>query len=123
MTYSTDLREKVLQFIEKGGSIVEGARLFGVSKPTIYSWIKLKEHQGSLEAKIPKRPWRKLDPEALMVLLKEHPSWTMKEYGEHFGMSQPSISNAFARLRITRKKRLYGTKREMKRGVRYFWSR
>ncbi|MCC5832937.1 MAG: hypothetical protein JJU12_07855, partial [Chlamydiales bacterium] len=29
MTYSTDLREKVLQFVEKCGSITEAARVFG----------------------------------------------------------------------------------------------
>lgn len=123
MTYSTDLREKVLQFVEKCGSITEGARLFGISKPTIYNWLKLKEKEGSLAAKRPKRPWRKIIPSVLMVLLEKHPDWTLKEYGEYFGMTQPSVSNAFARLKITRKKRLCATKNGTKKSVHYFWSR
>ncbi len=62
MTYSTDLRKKVLQFVEKCGSITEGARVFGISKPTSYNWLKLQEKEGSLAAKRPKRPWRKIIP-------------------------------------------------------------
>ncbi|MCC5831728.1 MAG: helix-turn-helix domain-containing protein, partial [Chlamydiales bacterium] len=47
----------ILQFVEKCGSITEAARVFGISKPTIYNWLKLKEKEGSLAAKRPKRPW------------------------------------------------------------------
>ena len=104
MTYSTDLRKKVLQFIEECGSITEAARVFGISKPTIYNWLKLNKKEGSVAPKRPRRPWRKIIPSVLMDLLEKHPDWTLKQYGEYFGMTQPSMSNAFARLKITQKK-------------------
>jgi transposase len=36
MAYSLDLREKVVEYIENGGSITSAARLFRVGRATIY---------------------------------------------------------------------------------------
>ena len=123
MSYSTDLREKIVAFLEAGLSIAEAARIFGVSRPTIYNWVRKKKDLGSLKDKPPARPWRKLDPQALMLLVEKHPDWTLEEYGKHFGIKPSSMFNAFRRLKITRKKRLCDTKKGMKRSVQHFWSR
>ena len=40
MSYSSDLRKCVLNFIEAGGSKVEAAKQFGVARTTIYHWLK-----------------------------------------------------------------------------------
>lgn len=123
MSYSIDLRKKVIEFVEAGGSIIEGARIFGISRRTIYNWIRKKQDVGSLKDKPPKRPWKKLDPQALMTLLDTHPDLTLKEYGRHFGMKASSMFNAFKQLKITRKKRLSAIGKGMKKNVEYFWSK
>ena len=123
MSYSTDLREKIIAFVEAGISIAEVARIFGVSRPTIYQWVRKKKDLGSLKDKPPKRPWKKLDPQALLILVEQHPDLTLEEYGKHFDIKPSSMYNAFKRLKITRKKRLCDTKKGMKRSVQHFWSR
>ena len=39
MTYSKDLRKRVVAFVESGGSRAEAARLFEVSRWCVYDWI------------------------------------------------------------------------------------
>jgi transposase len=50
MIYSTDLRERVIAFIESGGKKLEASRRFNVCRPTIDKWLLLKKETGSLEA-------------------------------------------------------------------------
>ena len=122
MSYSIDLREKITKFVENGGSIIEAARIFDVSRPTIYRWLE-KKNSGSLRDPKPQRPWRKINPQILTELVEKHPDWTLVEYAHHFGVKAASILKAFRSLKITRKKRHYNIKKEMKRNERYFWSR
>lgn len=65
MSYSLDLRERVIKFIEDGGSKVDAARIFFVCRDTIYSWLKKKSVKGTLKDDPPKRSWKKLNPEVL----------------------------------------------------------
>ena len=43
MAYSTDLRKRVLYFINNGGSKVAAERTFGVSRRTIYNWLEAED--------------------------------------------------------------------------------
>ena len=43
MAYSTDLRKRVLGFIETGGKKAEAARRFSVNRSTIYRWLAAKD--------------------------------------------------------------------------------
>ena len=43
MTYSTDLRERVLDFITNGGSKAAAERTFGISRRTIYNWLEAED--------------------------------------------------------------------------------
>jgi len=123
MCYSTDLREKVIEFVESRGSATEGASIFGISRRTIYYWIKKKKTTGSVKDMSPRRPWRKLDPDTLIEYVREHPDCTLKEYAQHFNTIPSTICEAFKRLRITRKERLYGTKRGMRKSAQHSWKR
>ena len=38
-TYSTDLRKRVLDFIQTGGKKSEASRRFSVDRSTIYRWL------------------------------------------------------------------------------------
>ncbi|MCJ2542790.1 IS630 transposase-related protein, partial [Thermostichus vulcanus] len=39
MSYSLDLRERVVKYVEEGGSPTEAAQLYDVSRATIYRWL------------------------------------------------------------------------------------
>lgn len=123
MSYSIDLRERVIKFIEDGGSKTEATRIFAVCRDTIYGWLKKKAEKGTLKDDPPKRNWKKIDPSALLAYVEQNPDLTLAEYGNHFGASSPSVHKALKKLKITRKKRPHSTKNEMKKSVQYFWSR
>jgi len=123
MSYSNDLRKKIIEFIDKGNSVAETSKVFGITKPTIYRWLKKLKYEGSLSDKPPKRAWKKIDPNLLTVFVKQHPDFTLLEYAKHFKTSAMAICRALKKLKITRKKRLVFTKKEMKKSVHYFWSR
>ena len=51
MSYSIDLKKRVLDFIEEGGSKVEATKRFSVGRRTIFKWINKKREQGTLTNK------------------------------------------------------------------------
>lgn len=122
MSYSIDLREKVIKFIENGSSIIEAACIFDISRPTIYRWLE-KKKLGCLKDPTPKRPWRKINPQDLLEFVEKHSDLTLAQYANYFKTTAMAILKAFRRLRITRKKRHYNIKKEMKTNERYFWSK
>ena len=122
MSYSIDLREGVLTFIERGGSKAEGSRLFELSRPTIDRWQKLKKEKGkAVGVETPKRPWRKVDPNLLLEYVKKYPDKRLEEYGQYFNVSGVGIGKCLKRLGLTRKKRLFYTKNGMNKEGQYFW--
>lgn len=48
--YSYDLRQKVINAIERGMNIAEAARVFSLSRNTIYLWLKRQSATGDLKA-------------------------------------------------------------------------
>ena len=123
MSYSVDLRERVITFIEEGGSKVDAARIFDVSRNTIYSWLTKKAERGTLKDDPPKRGWKKINPEVLIAYVNQNPDLTLAEYARHFGASAPSVYLTFKRLKITRKKRQPFTENGMKKNAQHFWSK
>ena len=39
MPYSLDLRQKVINFVENGGTITKAAHTFGIGRASIYRWL------------------------------------------------------------------------------------
>ena len=39
MSYSSDLRKRVLDFVHNGGSKAEASRTYNVSRTSIYNWL------------------------------------------------------------------------------------
>ena len=39
MSYSKDLRTRVIDYIENGGSILSAARIYKVGRSTVYRWL------------------------------------------------------------------------------------
>lgn len=104
MSYTLDLRDRVIKFIEEGGKKVDAARIFGVCRFSIYSWLTKKAETGTVKDDPPKRGWKKINPQVLISYVNQNPDLTLAEYAQHFGTSAPSVCLAFKRLKITRKK-------------------
>ena len=102
MAYSTDLRKRVLDFINNGGSKAAAERTFCVSRRTIYNWLEA-EDPFACEKPGPKGP-RHIDYDALQQHVADFPDFTLAERAQHFGASTHGIFYALSRLNITRKK-------------------
>ncbi|MGK5594802.1 MAG: IS630 transposase-related protein, partial [Parachlamydiaceae bacterium] len=82
MAYSTDLRKKALDYIEKGGSKEEASRIFGVTIRTLFNWIKRKKIGCLAPSKRRERKPHKIENEKLKAYLKEHPDAYLREIAQ-----------------------------------------
>ena len=103
MSYSVDLREKVMEY-RATHSIRKTAKIFGVSVSAIQDWEKIQQKTGKLDKKPLERKWRKIDPEKLRAYIAERPDAFLEEIAEAFECSGEAIRLAMKKLKITRKK-------------------
>ena len=102
MSYSTDLRKRVLDFIHTDGNIAEASRRFGVSRTCIYRGLNAKN---PLDCKKPgPRGPRSIDYRALEQHVADFPDATQVERATHFGVSKHCIWYGLKKLNIPRKK-------------------
>ncbi|CUS38110.1 transposase [Candidatus Nitrospira nitrosa] len=102
MRCSSDLRQRVVEFVRSGGSKAEAARRYQVGEASVYRWLK----PGGVTYKRPgpQRP-HKLDWDALRRHVEEHPDRTHAERARHFQVSRYCIWNALRKLAVTHKKK------------------
>ena len=104
MAYSVDLREKVMNSIDRGNSIRKTSEIFGVGTTTIKEWKKLRTETGALEKRPLDRKPPKLCPDRLAAYITEHPDSFLEEIAEVFGCTAQAVFYALRRNGITRKK-------------------
>jgi transposase len=97
MTYSVDLRERVVEFVQNGGSKSEAARLFAVSRWCVYDWLSREDL--SPEKQGCPSPW-KLDPEVLKAHVAEFPDAYQQERASALGVSHYAVWYGLRRLGI-----------------------
>jgi len=117
MSYSEDLRKKVIGYLEEGHTQESTKKVFKIGLTTIKRWRKQYEETGSLANKPLNRSFRKLDPEKLSAYVKEHPDAYLREIGEVFGCTDDTVRLALIKLNITRKKRRRDTRNATNSGV------
>lgn len=101
MPYSLDLRKRVLEFVDKGGTISEAAKLYQVSRATIYRW----RQRDDLKPTVVTRRQRKLDWEALRKDIEDYPEMRLIDRAKKFGVRASALCYALKRMKITRKKK------------------
>ena len=115
MAYSVDLRERVLNAIERGMERLEVVRTFAVSEGSIKRWQKLRREGKSLQARRPdgQRPTIKPSDDAVVRRLVETtPDATLQEYTDQWNelhdkpLSRWTLGRAIRRLKLTQKKRV-----------------
>lgn len=119
MSWSVDLREKVISYIEGGGKKSKASELFKISRPTIDNWLLRKKEKGNVKPNDYIRK-SKVDNEELISFVEKNSNVTQKECALKFNLTQSGICRAFKRLKITRKKSLIFIKKEMKRSEKNF---
>jgi transposase len=105
MSYSEDLRKKVIEYLSNGHSQRSSSRAFSISLSTVNKWHQKHKRTGELTDPPPRRSFRKIDPERLETYLQTHPDAYLKEISEEFGCSESGVRYALKLLNITRKKR------------------
>ena len=102
MTYSLDLRERVVAFVRGGGSKTEAARRFGVSRGTVYGWLAAP----TLTPKAHGPRQRKLDKDALRRNVAAHPDLLLRERAAVFGVTVNAMWEALRAQGLDVKKNL-----------------
>ena len=127
VAYSEDLRKTALNLIDGGKEVEDVAVLFKISRASLFLWIKLRRETGSLA---PKKDWRKghgnkiSDLEELKKFADENQGLTAVEMAEKWGGLTPETMRKWlGRIGYTQKKRVTGTKKEMKKSVKYIWTK
>ena len=100
--YALDLRERVVKFIQGGGSKAEAARRFDLARSSVYRYL-IAAQKGALAPKKSWGHWRKLDPEKLQAHVKKHPDATLKELQAVFGVSHHAVWVRLGQLGFTLK--------------------
>src|SRR5271170_1108970 len=101
--YALDLRERVVKFIQGGGSKAEATRRFELARSSVYRYL-MAAKRGALPPKTSWGTWRKLDPEKLRAHVKKHPDATRKEIQQVFGVSHHAVWVRLRQLGFTLKK-------------------
>lgn len=88
MSYSIDLRTRVVSYVESGGSRLSASRIFKVSERTVRNWINLQRETGSVLC----RPHgggfpSKVDAEKFKQYIADNPDKTLQEIGDYFGVT------------------------------------
>ena len=101
MAYSDDMRRLVLDYVNSGGSKVEAAKRFKVSRNSIYEWLKLGEDIRSQRTG-PKGS--RLDTDALERYYKESPDKKLEPIAQLLGVNATTVSRNLKKLGYSRKK-------------------
>lgn len=104
--YSNDLRDRALAYKDDNHTQQETCAVFGLSRSTVNTWLKLRRETGSAHApSYAKTRRRQIDEHKLKAYIEAHPDAYLREIAVEFGVSATAIMYACRRYKITRKKR------------------
>ncbi len=99
MSHSTDLRTRVLDYIEEGGRIKSACVLFKVSRSSIQRWRDKKEETGSISPVSRINAPYKINDAALQSYIQANPDAYLSEMAVHFGVTSSGLWRALCRKR------------------------
>ena len=111
VTYSYDLRRKVIEAIDGGMKKTQASKLFKISRNTINLWLQKREETGDYRADegYQKGYGAKItDLEEFKEFARKHGSQTQREMAEAWSgkISDLTIGKALKKIGFTRKKNL-----------------
>lgn len=106
MSYSMDLRERVINWVRSGKSRLSASQVFEVHYQTVKAWLKTYKDTGEYAAKPRERSKPgKVNLEVLRQEISASPDSFQSELACRFGVSQSTISRTLVKLEITHKKK------------------
>jgi putative transposase len=109
MTYSMDLRQRVVAAVEAGESIAAVARRFNVARPTVRDW-RDRDRRGQLEPGVPgpkgSVKLTEADDQVMREAVAKEPSITAKQLIPMLSVQvvASTVCRALTRLGLSRKK-------------------
>ena len=113
--YSQDLRQKVINYLDKGKTQKEASEVFGVHRNTISRWNNRYEREGNYEAKIRLGPKSKLDYKKIELFVKNNEDVKLSDIGAEFSISKGYAGVVLKRLGFSYKKKLLPTWKQAKK--------
>ena len=103
--YSNDLRDRALAYKDDNHTQQETCAVFGLSRSTLNTWLKLRRETGSAHTQpYAKTRRRQIDKHKLNAYIEAHPDTYLRDIAVEFGVSATAIMYACRRYKITRKK-------------------
>lgn len=114
--YSNDLRERVIKNYFEGMSKEDIVNIFVIGIDTLNRWIRKYKKTGSFEPEKQKKfRERKFSDDDLLDVVKINPSSKLEKIAKKFSVSHQAVGSRLKLLGVTRKKKLFYTKNEMKK--------
>lgn len=114
--YSLDLKERVIQSYIEGLPKKLIVALFKIGMDTLNRWMRQYKETGNLNAKVrTKHRQRKFSDSEIVNYIELKPSATLEEMAQHFSVKPSSIYARLKLLGVTRKKKPFCMKKEMKK--------
>jgi len=99
MTYSLDLRERVVSFVKSGGSKAEASHRYHISPRTILYWMK----RDDLAPNPTFMRQRKINKDDLKRHVEENPNLLLRERAVYFKVHISSLSRSLRSMNIVKK--------------------
>ena len=97
--YSTDLRKKVILYLNNNHSQLEASKLFNIHKNTINRWYIRYKKEGHVEPRVRRGFQSKVDKSNLEIKLSE--------IGIRYGITASQVGRILCKLGFSYKKSLY----------------
>ena len=101
--YALELRERVIKFVQAGGTRGEAARCFQLGERSVYRYLAAAK-TNTLAPKTSWGAWRKLDPAKLQAHVKKHADATLAELATALNVSHNAVWVRLNQLGCTLKK-------------------
>jgi transposase len=123
--YSEDLRQKALAAVERGERKTDVSRMLNISRNTLDLWLKRKEQTGSCQAITHYQRGNRhkiTDWQRFREFARQHGDKTQGQMASLWGdnVTQQNISDALAKLGLSRKKRPTATLNGMNSSAKPF---
>ena len=101
MAYSTDFKQRALNYIKEENSHADASKVFDVGIRTLFTWEKKLREQEHLERKKRVVKKQKIPLEELKAFVEAHPDAFLREIAEHFDCTVPSVWAALKQIHVT----------------------
>ena len=125
VAYSYDLRKKALEMLNKGYFKEDVCETLEISLSSLNLWLKRKKEGCLKPKKLTGGPKSKiLDLEKFEEFLNKNSDKTLKELAELWGGVSPmAIHRTIRKIGYTFKKKVFYTKKDLKKSEKYIWSK